>query len=82
MEIEFVPLRHRYKKMVSTEAVSVSTGDFCGGCRRVASFIATSMAFNGFVAFVIVSNSVFLGMQLEWTAIGAFGLIPQSWTVV
>ena len=34
-----------------------------------AAFVADSLAFNLFFAVVIFSNSVFLGMQLEWSAL-------------
>mmetsp|Transcript_43767 Transcript_43767/g.102135 ORF Transcript_43767/g.102135 Transcript_43767/m.102135 type:complete len:527 (+) Transcript_43767:71-1651(+) len=37
--------------------------------QRRAQVVASSIVFNVFFAFVIVSNSIFLGMQLEWSAL-------------
>ncbi|CAE7676307.1 unnamed protein product [Symbiodinium sp. CCMP2456] len=54
-----------YKQSVTKE-VAVPSSPSC--CRKWAQAISGSAAFNIVVAFVIISNSVFLGMQLEWTA--------------
>lgn len=54
-----------YKQTVTKEIVAPPSPSCC---RKWAQAISGSAAFNIVVAFVIISNSVFLGMQLEWTA--------------
>ncbi|CAE7810502.1 Scn11a [Symbiodinium sp. CCMP2592] len=54
-----------YKQTVTKE-IAAPSDPSC--CKKWAQAISGSAAFNIVVAFVIISNSVFLGMQLEWTA--------------
>ena len=62
-------IRFQSVHQVSKE-MEAPRGSWCRCCQDWALMISTSVAFNVIVAAVIVSNSVFLGIELEWVAVG------------
>ena len=58
-----------FRRLRSRGLPSDSRGVFFTDVQQKARLVADNLYFNVFFAFVIMSNSVFLGMQLEWSAL-------------
>ncbi|CAE6973091.1 Catsper1, partial [Symbiodinium sp. CCMP2456] len=74
-----------FKQYVSSSQVAskpqgrVAQGLEC--IQQSAAYLADSLAFNVFFAIVIFSNSVFLGMQLEWSALKVDKFVEPAFLV-
>jgi len=59
---------HHLNNIFDEDVPQSRTAACWSACQSKAERISTSVAFNIAVAFIIISNSIFLGVQLEWSA--------------